>query len=145
MAKSIVQVPSRLYAADVRTVNIPNLSTDDNGIQIVLTRESWPDTGAAVLSGTIEGTNDGGLTWFNLTTFSYAGGDQVNTRTGLPVTTCGPTVYWPESYDATARRSASPAGGARGDHEHGESADRDHFAGRLVAGAIVQAGYACRR
>lgn len=98
-AKSQITVPSRLYQPGTRTVDLPNLTTDDNGIQIQLTRESWPDTGSDVLTGTIEGSNDG-LEFFELTRFNYAGGVQINPRTGLEFTTCGPSVYWPETYDA---------------------------------------------
>lgn len=100
MAKSTITVPSRSYNPGTRTVTIPNLSTDDNGIKIVLTRESWAATGSDVISGIISGSNDAGATWFELTRFSYVGGDLTNPRTGLPITTCGPTVYWPETYDA---------------------------------------------
>lgn len=99
MAKSTITVSSRSYSPGTRTVTIPNLSTDDNGIKIILTRESWPDTGSDVISGIISGSNDAGATWFELTRFSYAGGDMVNPRTHQPVLTSGPTVYWPESYD----------------------------------------------
>lgn len=99
MAKSVVTVPSRSYNPGTRTASIPNLSTDDNGIQIILTRESWP-VGTDILSGSIDGSNDG-TTWFNLTVFSYDGGDQINPRTGQLVTTCGPTVYWPERNDGS--------------------------------------------
>ena len=96
MAKSFVTVPSRQYTAGSRSVNIPNLSTDDNGIQITLTRESWPDTGSDIISGVIEGTNDSGSTWFGLAPFSYPDGDQINPRTQQPVTAEVFRVYWPE-------------------------------------------------
>lgn len=101
MAKSIVTVSSRIYAPGSRTVNIPNLTTDDNGIKISLTREAWvdgPPAGAEIITGLIETSNDGN-TWQPLLVFGYAGGDMTNPKTGLPVTACGPTVFWPERND----------------------------------------------
>jgi hypothetical protein len=100
MAKATITVPSTSYAPGSRTVNLPNLTTDDNGILVSLTREAWPDTGSDVISGVIEGSNDAGATWFELTRFSYAGGVMVNPRSSQVVATCGPKVYWPETYDA---------------------------------------------
>lgn len=99
MAKSSITVPSRVYAAGTRTVNLPNLTTDDNGVRVDFTREAWP-IGTDILTGVIEGSNDGGATWFNLTTFNYDGGVMTNPRTGQPVLSCGPAVTWPEGYDA---------------------------------------------
>lgn len=96
MAKASVTVPSRSYQPGTRTVVLPDLTADDNGVQITLTRESWPATGGDILSGTVEGSDDAGATWYELTRFSYPGGDQINPRTGQPVLTCGPTAYWPE-------------------------------------------------
>ena len=110
MAKSSISVPSRSYSPGTRTVNLPNLSTDDNGINIAMTRESWPDTGSDVITGQIDGSSDGGATWNNLTTFNFAGGVQINGRTGQVVTASGVTVSWPETYDeqgnATPQRPA---------------------------------------
>lgn len=99
MAKSSIVVPSRIYAAGTRTVNLPNLTSDDNGVRVDFTREAWP-AGTDILTGVIEGSNDGGATWFNLTTFNYDGGVMTNPRTGQTVLSCGPTAYWPESYDS---------------------------------------------
>lgn len=97
-AKSQVTVPSRLYQPGTRQVNVPNITTDDNGMNISLTRESWPDTGSDVISGMIEGSNDG-TDFFELTRFNYVGGTLINSKTGQVITTCGPSVYWPERYD----------------------------------------------
>lgn len=109
MAKAIVQVASRVYQPGERVVNLPDLTSDDNGVQIVFTRENWPDTGADVISGIISGSNDG-TNWFELTRFNYAGGNMINPRTKQPVLTCGPSVHWPEVYDqngnATPERPA---------------------------------------
>lgn len=93
MAKSIVTVPSRSYQPGTRTVNLPNLSTDDNGIKISLTRESWPE-GSDIITGNIDGSNDG-VEWFNLAPFSCDGGVQINGRTGQVVLTSGTEVTWP--------------------------------------------------
>jgi hypothetical protein len=98
LAKSSLTVPSRSYAPGTRTVTIPDITTDDNGIKIALTRESWPDTGGDVITGQIDGSDDGGATWYNLTVFGYPGGEQINPRTGQVVTSCGPSVSWPERY-----------------------------------------------
>src|SRR4051812_36061612 len=103
MAKSSITVPSRVYAAGTRTVNLPNLTTDDNGVQIIFTRESWalasPDPEVEVITGLVEGT-DNGTDWYTLGgPFGYAGGVMTNHRTGLEVLTCGPTISWPERYD----------------------------------------------
>jgi hypothetical protein len=105
VAKAFVNVPSRVYAPSgvlgsgtERVVSLPNLTSDDNGIKISFTRESWPDgppASAEILSGIIEGSNDG-VTFFGLCEFGYAGGNMTNPKTGLPVTVCGPTVFWPE-------------------------------------------------
>jgi hypothetical protein len=94
MAKASITVPSQSYSPGTRTVNLPNLTTDDNGITITLTRESWP-IGSNIISGVIEGSNDG-VNWFELTRFSWDGGDQINPRTGLPVTAQWVSVSWPE-------------------------------------------------
>ena len=99
LAKSSLTVPSRSYAPGTRTVTIPDITTDDNGIKIALTRENWPDTGSEVITGQIDGSDDGGSTWYNLTVFGYEGGQQINPRTGQVVTSCGPSVSWPERYD----------------------------------------------
>jgi hypothetical protein len=107
VAKAKVAVASRNYApsgalgsGSERAVSLPNLTSDDTGVKITFTRESWPDqAGAEILSGIIEGSNDGGQTWDALCLFGYAGGDMTNPKTGLPVTSCGPTVYWPERND----------------------------------------------
>lgn len=99
MAKSSIVVPSRVYAAGTRTVNLPNLTTDDNGVHVDFTRESWA-VGTNILTGVIEGSNDSGVTWFNLTVFAYNGGDEINPRTQQPVLSSGVTCYWPESYDS---------------------------------------------
>jgi hypothetical protein len=109
VAKAKVTVPSRVYApsgaldsGNERIVSLPNLTTDDNGVKITFTRESWPDgppAGAEILSGVIEGSDDGGQTFYGLCVFGYAGGDMTNPKTGLPVTVCGPTVGWPEKND----------------------------------------------
>lgn len=97
MAKATITVSSRVYQPGSRSVVLPNLTTDDNGIKISLTRESWPDqAGAEILSGLIEGSDDGGATYYGLCVFGYAGGNMTNPKTGQPVTVCGPTVYWPE-------------------------------------------------
>lgn len=99
MAKSNITVPSRVYAPGSRQVAIPNLTTDDNGISVTLTRESWP-AGSDIVSGVIEASDDG-ATWRELTRFSWDGGDQVNPRTGLPVTAQTLRVYWPERNDGS--------------------------------------------
>lgn len=99
MAKSIVSVPSGQYQPGTRTVDVPNLSSDDKGIEVAFTRESWP-SGDSVLSGVIEGSNDG-ATWFELSRFDYPGGDQINPRTGQPVTASMLRVYWPERNDGS--------------------------------------------
>jgi hypothetical protein len=94
MAKASITIPSQSYTPNTRTVNLPNLTTDDNGITITLTRESWP-VGSNIISGFIEGSDDG-VNWFGLTQFSWDGGDQINPRTGLPVLTQWVSVSWPE-------------------------------------------------
>lgn len=107
MAKAKVIVPSRVYAAsgalgsgNERIVSLPNLTSDDNGVKITFTRESWPDqAGAEILSGIIEGSDDNWQTKYALCLFGYAGGDMTNPKTGQPVTSCGPTVFWPERND----------------------------------------------
>ena len=105
MAKATIIVPSRSYTPGVRTVTLPNLSSDDHGVNVSLTRESWPDTGSDVLSFTIEGSDDG-VVWSGLAVYSIAGGDMVNSRTGLPTLTCGLTVVWP---DVTGQGPQRPA------------------------------------
>jgi hypothetical protein len=95
MAKSSITVPSQAYTPGTRTVNLPNLTTDDNGIRINMTRESWPDTGSNIITGTIEASDDG-VTWRNMTVFGYPGGNQINPRTGQPVLVSSVAVYWPE-------------------------------------------------
>ena len=113
MAKATISVPSTVYAPGTRTVVLPNLTTDDNGINIALTREAWTDTGEDVISGTIDGSNDGGATWFNLTTFNYVGGTMINPRTSQVVATCGLRAYWPERYDANGVASPQRPGQVR--------------------------------
>lgn len=99
MAKSIIQIVSRVYQPGVRTVNLPNLTTDDNGITITFTRESWPlGDGSDILMGIISGSNDG-VNFDELGQFSYAGGDQINPRTHLPVTQTVYSVEWPSRND----------------------------------------------
>jgi len=100
MAKATITVPQRTYQPGVRTVELPNLTTDDNGIEILMTRVSWPDTGGNVITGLVEGSNDNDQTRFELTEFGWPGGDLTNPRTGLPVTASGQRCYWPETYDA---------------------------------------------
>jgi hypothetical protein len=99
MAKATITVTSRVYAIGTREVELPNLTTDDNGIRIDFTRESWP-VGADVITGVVEGSNDNDATRFPLAPFRFDGGDQVNPRTGLPVLSCGQLWTWPESYDS---------------------------------------------
>jgi hypothetical protein len=99
MAKASFSVPSTLYTAATREVELPNLTTDDNGIRINFTRESWP-VGTGILSGFIEGSNDNNATRFPLAPFTFDGGDQINPRTGQPVLSCGQLWTWPESYDS---------------------------------------------
>lgn len=105
MAKATITVPSRVYQAGAHPpVILPNLTSDDNGVRISFTRETWPDPGglgAEILSGKIEGSDDGGNTWYGLCVFGYAGGDMTNPKTQLPVTVCGPTVFWPERNDGS--------------------------------------------
>lgn len=96
MAKASISVPSRTYQPGTRTVVLPDLTSDDNGAQITMTRESWQDTGGDIISGLVEGSNDG-ATWFALMSFAYPGGDEINPRTGQPVLFVQPTVTWPES------------------------------------------------
>lgn len=95
MAKATITVPSRVYAAGSRQVELPNLTTDDNGIKCEFTRESWP-IGSDVLSGLIEGSNDNDQTRFTLAPFSFDGGDAINAKTGQPVLTSWFIVTWPE-------------------------------------------------
>jgi hypothetical protein len=95
MAKATITVPSRVYAADTRDVELPNLTSDDAGVKIQLTRENWADTGSPVVFGIIQGSNDNGATRFELCSFAYVGGVMVN-KFGQTVTVCGPTCYWTE-------------------------------------------------
>lgn len=95
MAKATITIASQVYPAATRSVELPNLSSDDNGIKIDLTREAWPDTGSDVVIGSWEQSEDG-TTWASMGTFSYVGGVMTNPRTGLTVTSCGPTRYWDE-------------------------------------------------
>ena len=95
MAKAIITVNSKVYQPGTRTVTLPDLTSDDNGVKIILTRESWTDTGSDVLSGVMEGSDDG-IAWREMMRFAYPGGDIINPRTGQLVTTCGPTRYWDE-------------------------------------------------
>lgn len=95
MAKSSVTISSRSYTPGTREIAVPNLTTDDNGIRIDMTRESWTDTGANIITGTIEASDDG-VTWRKLTEFAYPGGNQINPRTGQPVLVSAIAVYWPE-------------------------------------------------
>jgi hypothetical protein len=95
MAKATISIASALYPAGTRSVELPNLSSDDLGIKITLTRESWPDTGSDVVSGIFEQSEDGN-TWASMGTFGYVGGTMTNPRTGQVVTSCGPTRYWDE-------------------------------------------------
>lgn len=98
MAKSTISVPSRLYTPGTRTVNLPDLTTDDNGAVITMSRESWPLAPVPtddILSVQIDGSNDGGATWFNLGGFSCPGGDLINPWTHLPVTELSSKIYWP--------------------------------------------------
>lgn len=97
MAKATITVSSRVYTPATRTVILPNLTADDAGVKIILTREAWLDTGSEIVTGSIEGTNDAWATSFNLTVFGYVGGVMLNPRTGLPVLTVEPTAYWPET------------------------------------------------
>lgn len=99
MAKASIFIPSNVYTPNTRSVILPNLTSDDNGVKVILTREAWPDTGDVIVSGVIEGSNDNWATSFNLTSFAYAGGVMINPRTLLPVLTVEPTAYWPETYD----------------------------------------------
>jgi len=98
MAKTTITIPSRSYAPATRTVAVPDLTTDDNGIEILLTRESWPDVGE-IISGVIEFSNDGGATWELLNPFGpFVGGIMLNPRTGQVVPTSGLRTYWPENF-----------------------------------------------
>lgn len=99
MAKATRSVPQNTYAPGTREVELPNLTTDDNGIDMQFTRVSWPVNGGVdVVTGSIDGTDDNDATRYNLTVFSFPGGDQTNPRTGLPVTYSGVHCYWPEAY-----------------------------------------------
>lgn len=102
MAKATITVPSRVYAAGTREVELPNLTTDDGGIKCNFTRESWA-VGSNVLSGLIEGSNDNGVTRFSLAPFSFDGGDVINAKTGQPVTDSWFVVTWPERNDVPQR------------------------------------------
>lgn len=99
MAKAIITVPSHTYAAGSRSVLLPNLTTDDNGVTITFTRESWPlGDGSNILSGVISGSNDGGVTFpIALGAFAWPGGDQINPRTSQPVTTSVYSLEWPQT------------------------------------------------
>lgn len=95
MAKASFSVPQQLYSAGTREIELPNLTSDDLGVKISLTRVAWQDTGSPVIIGSIDASNDNGATRFNLTEFNYNGGAMTD-RLGNPVNACGPTVYWPE-------------------------------------------------
>lgn len=115
MAKSIVTVASRVYAPGTRSILLPNLTADDNGVKISLTREGWPDTGADVVAAIILGSDDGGATWYELMRFSYVGGVMTNPRTGQVVSVCGPTVFWPQRNDGSGNFILQRPGQARAD------------------------------
>jgi hypothetical protein len=108
-AKSQITIPSRLYQPGTRGVDLPNLTTDDNGLVVSFTRENWPvdpvDANAYVLFGVIR--------WIDpfsgaesATPFGWPGGDQINPRTGQPVTVSSFKAYWPER-DGIAQRPAT--------------------------------------
>lgn len=94
MAKATITVSSRVYAAGTRSVELPNLTSDDNGINISLTREAWTDTGGIVLTIQVEGS-DNGVDRYDMAATSFVGGVMLN-RQGQPQLTCGISVYWPE-------------------------------------------------
>lgn len=95
MAKATISIPETSYTPGSRTVTLPDLTSDDNGIQARLTIVNWPDTGGDILSLQFQGSDDGN-NWFDLANFSYPGGVHIHPRTGLPVPAALPTVYWPQ-------------------------------------------------
>lgn len=94
MAKASISVASRQYQPGTRTVVLPDLTADDSGIKVTLTREGWP-AGDDIILGVIESSN-GGAVWLEMARVIYAGGVQLDPRTGQVVDTCGPSIYWPE-------------------------------------------------
>ena len=108
MAKATISIPSQSYTPNTRTVTLPNLTTDDNGISATLTRESWPDTGGDILTIQFQGSDDG-TNFYDLARFTYAGGDQINSHTGQPVTFIKPTVEWPARNGVPQRPSKARA------------------------------------
>lgn len=98
MAKATITVPSRVYAAGTREVELPNLTTDDGGIKCEFTRESWP-VGSPVMTGLVEGSDDNDVTRYSLAPFAFDGGDAINAKTGQPVLTSWFIVTWPERND----------------------------------------------
>ena len=109
MAKASISIPSRSYAPGTRGVDLPNLTTDDNGVVVSFTRESWPvdpvDANVNVLFGVIRWTDPFSGDESD-TPFGWPGGNQINPRTGQPVTVSSFKVYWPER-DGVAQRPAN--------------------------------------
>lgn len=95
MAKATITVASRVYAAGTRSVELPNLTSDDRGVDLSLTREAWQDTGSPVLTIQFEASDNGDVSRYALAGTAFVGGTMLNRQGGTQLT-CGLRVYWPE-------------------------------------------------
>ena len=89
-------IPTGDYAAGTHQSPVASLQAAQSHITIMADRNSWPDTGADVVSLTCDISFDGGSTFSFLAGFTARGGNLTNPFTGQPQTISSFSISVPQ-------------------------------------------------